>query len=52
MIASGELLYNTHSVLYDDLERWDRGREVQRGRDICILMADLLCCMAESNTML
>ena len=40
---------------FDDLEGWDGvwgGREVQEGGDICRLMADSCCCMAETNTTL
>ena len=39
-------------MLCDDLEGGDGvggGREVQEGGDICILMADSPCCMAETN---
>ena len=36
------------TVLRDDPE----GREAQEGRDICIIMADLHCCVAETNTIL
>ena len=39
-------------MLCDDLEGGDGvggGREVQEGGDICILMADSHCCMAETN---
>ena len=41
-------------VLCDNVERWDggNGREVPEGRDICILMADLCCGIAEANTIL
>ena len=28
------------------------GREAQEGEDICILIADLFCCTAETNTTL
>ena len=28
------------------------GREAQEGEDICTLIADLLCCTAETNTTL
>ena len=28
------------------------GREAQEGEDICIIRADLRCCMAETNTTL
>ena len=37
------------------LEGWDGegdGREVQEGKNICILMADLRWCLAENNTIL
>ena len=37
----------------DNLEGWDGvggGREVQKGGDICIPMADSCCYMAETNT--
>ena len=41
------------SVLCGDLEGWDGGgREVQEGGDICILIADLHCCSAKTNTIL
>ena len=39
-------------MLCDDLEGGDGvggGREVQEGGDICILMSDSHCCMAETN---
>ena len=39
-------------VLCDNLEEWDGvedGGDVQEGGDICILMADSHCCMAETN---
>ena len=43
-------------MLCDDLEGWDRvgGREAQEGGDgdICIPIADSLCCTAETNTTL
>ena len=41
-------------MLCDDLEGWDRegGREMQEGGDICIRIADSLCCIAETNTTL
>ena len=43
-------------VLCDDLKGQDgdkglSGREVQEGEDLCILMADSCCCLAETNTM-
>ena len=42
-------------MLCDNLEGWDEvgdGREVSEGGDICIPMADVCCCMAETNTIL
>ena len=42
-------------VLFDNLEGWGGmggGREVQKGGDICIPMADSCRCMAETNTTL
>ena len=30
---------------------WGSEGEVQEGRDLCVLMADSHCCMAEANTM-
>ena len=42
-------------MLCGDLDGWDGGegeREVQEGGDICIRIADLLCCTAETNTTL
>ena len=56
-IAGGNLLYDVGSanlVLCDDTVEWDGmggEREVQDRGDICILMADSCCCMAESNIM-
>ena len=41
--------------LWDNLEGWDGvggRREAQEGEDICIPMADLCRCMAETNTIL
>ena len=35
-----------------DLEGWGAGREAQEGGTIGIIMADLHCCMAETNTTL
>ena len=46
---------NFSLVLYDDLQEWDErwgGREVQEGGDICIHIADSLCCTVETNTTL
>ena len=40
-------------MLCDDLEvEQQEGREAQEGSDICIIMADLCGCMAETNTTL
>ena len=40
-------------VLYDNLEGWDGVREkVQDGGDMCVLVANLCCCIAEINTIL
>ena len=57
--TSGNLLYilgRSNTVLCDNLEGWDEeggGREdVQKGKDICIPMADSCWCMAETNTIL
>ena len=40
----------------NDLDGWDGvgggGREFQEGGDICICIADSLCCTAETNTTL
>ena len=39
-------------MLCDDLERWGGGggREEQEGGNMCTLMADSRCCVAETNT--
>ena len=51
-INSGKLLYGTglNSLLCDDLEMvgWG-GREVHEGGDLCIHIADTLCCRAETK---
>ena len=41
-------------MLCDDLEGWDRedGREAEEGGDMCMHMADSLCCATETNTVL
>ena len=41
-------------MLCHDLEGWDRegGKEAQEGGDICMHMADSLCCTRETNTAL
>ena len=44
-------------MLCDDLDGWDwgvgvrGGKEVQKGGDICIHIADSLGCTAETNTL-
>ena len=48
-------LYNVLcTMLCDDLQgrNADGGRDAGQGGDTCILMADLCCCMAETNTTL
>ena len=39
-------------VLRDDPEGREEGREAEEGGDICIITAELRCCMAETNTTL
>ena len=42
-------------MLCSDLVGWDGGwggREVQEGGDMCIRIADSLCCAVETNTTL
>ena len=41
-------------MLCNDLEGWDRegGREAQEGGDMCMHMADSLCCATVNNTVL
>ena len=50
------MLHSTaSSALCGDLGEWGRevgGEEAQEGGDTCILMADLRCCTAETNTTL
>ena len=53
-VNSGNLLYDAGSStlgLCDNLEGWG-GVGRWEGGDICILKADLCCCMAETNTTL
>ena len=35
-------------LLYDDQDGWNRG-QAQEGGDMCIIMADLCCYVAETN---
>ena len=40
-------------VVCANLDGWNgewNGKEVQEGRDICVHIADSLCCRAETNT--
>ena len=40
-------------ILCDDLAMWDGGgREGQEGGNVCMLMTDPHCCMAENSTTL
>ena len=52
-IASGKLLCNTGSPTWCSVMTSKCGmgeeREVQEGRDICIIMDDFYCCTAETN---
>jgi len=54
-IDSGKLLYNTGNPaleLHDDLEGWDgRSREKLKKEGVFIIMTDLHCCIAETNTL-
>ena len=48
-VTNEKLLYSTgNSVLWADL----KVREIQKGGNICIRMADSLCCTTETNTIL
>ena len=52
-MAGGKLLYNTGSPARCSVkicEGWE-GRVAQQGGDICIIMADLCCCRAETNAL-
>ena len=57
-IARGNLLYDAGSsypVLCGNLEGWDGvgvGRDIHKGGDVCIPMADSCQCTAETNTTL
>ena len=55
-IDNRKLLYEhreLNPMLYDNLEGWDGVREkVQDGGDMCVLVANLCCCIAEINTIL
>ena len=58
-IASGDLLCSAGSSAWCSVVTWIggmgvgwSGKEVQEGGDICIHIADSLCCTAETNTTL
>ena len=38
------------SVKYTQKKKWGRGGMLQEGGDVCIIIADLHCRMAETNT--
>ena len=46
--ASRKLLCNTGSSTQCSVTTYRGGRKLQEGEDICTLMADLHCCMAET----
>lgn len=54
--AGGELPHSTGGPAPRSVTTWRGGageqREAQEGRDIRIIMADLRCCMAETDTTL
>ena len=43
------LILKGSSLLCDDLEGWDGGREALEGRDVYVIMTNLCCCTAEIN---
>ena len=50
-MASGKLLYQTGRVaIGDDLEGWDRGSRGRGYIHIYVVMTNLHCCTAETNT--
>ena len=55
-IASGKLLYSTGNSarcsVMNQRGRIGARREAPEGGDMCILIADLHCCIAETNTTL
>ena len=55
-IAGEKLLYNIGSPVSCSVMTQEgdmaRGREAEEGGDVCIIMAELRCCMAETNTKL
>ena len=55
-MLGGKLLYNTGSPVWSSVMirevGCEKGRQTQEGRDICIIMADSCCCMAETSKIL
>ena len=51
-IARGKLLYKTESSTQCSVTTEKGEREAQQGGNVCILMADSCCCMAETKTIL
>ena len=55
-IGGEKLLYNTRSPVWHSVMalegEWKKEREAQEGGNICIIMADSCCYMAETNTTL
>ena len=55
-IAGEKMLYSTGSPVWCSLITWrdgmGEGTEAREGADVCIIMADLHCYMAETNTTL
>ena len=56
LITSGKLLYSTRSSAWcsvmTERDRMGSRRAAQEGGDICIHIADSVCCIAETNTVL
>ena len=57
-LAGEKLPYNTGNPVWHIVMTqrnrmvWGKGKEAQQGGNICIIMADTCCCMAETNTIL
>ena len=53
MTAGEKLLFSTGSPVLCSVVTWVDGMgEAREGHDVCIIMADLHYCMAETNTTL
>ena len=53
MTAGEKLLFSTGSPVLCSVVTWVYGMgEAREGHDVCIIMADLHYCMAETNTTL